>query len=311
MNQLVYQEQKNDVTKLSYDKRGNLIKKDTKNKNETFKFDATNHMVKGINEKDHVSQYTYNALFMRVNNTQATKNCKSYSRDYVIDYNSAKRNDLNSKSSPRTEREKAWMGYASMIPGIGVVVSLVDFSMSMDEGDYKRAAHSLAGALGIPGLTAVLNIESFMDSTMGFCNNPPPSVDRNYFNPSPTDISTGPASSGSTSSNSGYGGTEGAPGGVTPDAPNANSAAADKAINDARAANAMNGNYGNGDERKELLGKDYAETQKRVNELMGVGAQQGAPSNSGNGGGKAGDGPKGGMGGDGGAGGPVGSGRHG
>jgi len=52
-------------------------------------------MVRGVNVNGDASEYTYNALFMRINNTQIANSGQSYSRSYVMDYTSGvENNDL-------------------------------------------------------------------------------------------------------------------------------------------------------------------------------------------------------------------------
>ena len=59
-----------------------------------YTYDETNHLVEGTNWKGDKSAYTYNALFVRINNTQTSHSGSVYSRDYVIDYISLERDDL-------------------------------------------------------------------------------------------------------------------------------------------------------------------------------------------------------------------------
>ena len=88
MNQLVHKGTNSDTSTFTYDRRGNLVRENTKNKVWTYEYDATNRMVRGVNDNGNASLYTYNALFMRVNNTHTMRNEQRYSRDYVIDYTS-------------------------------------------------------------------------------------------------------------------------------------------------------------------------------------------------------------------------------
>ena len=75
-------------------RRGNRIAETGKKESRAFVYDETNHLVEGTNWKGDKSAYTYNALFVRINNTQTSHSGSVYSRDYVIDYTSLERDDL-------------------------------------------------------------------------------------------------------------------------------------------------------------------------------------------------------------------------
>ena len=84
----------NQTYTYQYDKRGNRIAETGKKESRAFVYDETNHLVEGTNWKGDKSAYTYNALFVRINNTQTSHSGNVYSRDYVIDYTSLERDDL-------------------------------------------------------------------------------------------------------------------------------------------------------------------------------------------------------------------------
>ena len=84
----------NQTYTYQYDKRGNRIAETGKKESRAFVYDETNHLVEGTNWKGDKSAYTYNALFVRINNTQTSHSGSVYSRDYVIDYTSLERDDL-------------------------------------------------------------------------------------------------------------------------------------------------------------------------------------------------------------------------
>jgi len=66
-------------------------------------------MVKGVNDKNNTSRYTYNALFMRINITFVMNSGQSYSRDYVIDYTSnLKTRDLMVYAHGEYEQSITW-----------------------------------------------------------------------------------------------------------------------------------------------------------------------------------------------------------
>ena len=94
LNQLVSRSDKNDSVTFTYDKRGNRVAEAGKKATEAYIYDATNHLVEGTNWQGDKSAYTYNGLFVRVQNTQTTHSGQVYDREFVIDYNSFERNDL-------------------------------------------------------------------------------------------------------------------------------------------------------------------------------------------------------------------------
>lgn len=100
LNQLVAKEAYNRTTNYEYDKRGNRTLESSINTQEnrrTFEWDETNRLVKGTRGPDYgmyTSEYTYNALGLRVNSTIMGPEKTIYERDYVIDYTSPEHNDL-------------------------------------------------------------------------------------------------------------------------------------------------------------------------------------------------------------------------
>ena len=93
MNQLVRKQTNSEMATYAYDKRGNRTGEAASNKTQSYVYDATNHLVRGVNVNGDASEYAYNALFMRVNNTQVAHSGSAYSRDYVIDYTSGDENN--------------------------------------------------------------------------------------------------------------------------------------------------------------------------------------------------------------------------
>lgn len=81
-------------TRTSMIRGGNRIAETGKKESRAFTYDETNHLVEETNWKGDKSAYTYNALFVRINNTQTSQSGNVYDRDYVTDYTSIERDDL-------------------------------------------------------------------------------------------------------------------------------------------------------------------------------------------------------------------------
>ncbi len=98
LNQLTSKRDAEGTTNYTYDKRGNRTRSKLANwlynRCYDFVYDETNHLVRGTPSSTVTSEYTWNGLGVRVNNTQTSQNSATLDRDYVIDYTSAERNDL-------------------------------------------------------------------------------------------------------------------------------------------------------------------------------------------------------------------------
>ena len=83
-------------TAFTYDKSGNLKLKAAPDMEESFLYDAANRMVSYSNTDGETGGYVYNALSMRMKNSQSTRD-STVTRSYIVDYTNAHdsyRNDL-------------------------------------------------------------------------------------------------------------------------------------------------------------------------------------------------------------------------
>jgi YD repeat-containing protein len=87
LNQLVKtRDTMNEEYTYTYDSRGNRLGDFGLKENRLYTYTLENQLAEGTNWKSDKSAYAYNALGIRVNNTQTAHSGQVYDRDFVIDY---------------------------------------------------------------------------------------------------------------------------------------------------------------------------------------------------------------------------------
>lgn len=96
------------TTLYSYDYAGNLVKKTSPDSSVKYTYDAQNRLVRGETSDGESSVYTYNALGVRIANTQVRINENAHNRNSDLKDGSHDTDYLDYLADGRETWQRAW-----------------------------------------------------------------------------------------------------------------------------------------------------------------------------------------------------------
>lgn len=108
-NQLLTKAGEDGTTKYSYDAAGNLIKKEGPEGSTAYSYNSQGKLVRGENSDGSYSEYTYNAMGVRIGNTQYRRNKNAAHANAEPDHGSSHiKNYLPALSDERADWQPTW-----------------------------------------------------------------------------------------------------------------------------------------------------------------------------------------------------------